>query len=328
MNKKRRAVIGTCLCVLCLGLVVWLIYRSNFAAVTPENSIHGDSPVPAVFESAAVGDLDAVSAAIEGGTDINIRHPGNDRTLLHFAVNYQKDDVAEYLVGQGIDCDSADVYQCTPLMLAVLNGSQREYDLLKDRASFDVQDLEGNTLLHLAASSGAVGIFRDLLERGLDPAAVNSKGNPVICYAGTAEMLEAVMAALDTEQLSPDLAKKILFCALSPEIVDYLTAHTDLDINVCDGDQNNALFYAEQNNVPDVFRALIRSGADVNCQNHDGNTPLHICAADGTEDYIRDLLEAGADKSVRNNDGQTPYDVAVFYQNTAAAEILGGTNEH
>jgi len=61
---------------------------------------------------------------------------------------------------------------------------------------------------------------------------------------------------------------------------------------------------------------------DVNCQDVEGETPLHDAARFGHVNSLKVLLESGADKTIKNNIGQTASEVAVFFDQKTAFEVL------
>ncbi|CAN5815746.1 hypothetical protein BH24DEI2_BH24DEI2_14960 [soil metagenome] len=82
------------------------------------------------------------------------------------------------------------------------------------------------------------------------------------------------------------------------------------------------LMYAAGSNSSAVVTALLTAGADVNAASDAGWTPL-MYAARNTNDpaVVRTLLAAGADGTALNESGQGARDIALAYNNSAAAVL-------
>eukprot|EP00347_Sterkiella_histriomuscorum_P004794 403359072 len=97
---------------------------------------------------------------------------------------------------------------------------------------------------------------------------------------------------------------------------DILTAQ---DLNVRDGDNNTALYYAVQNSYYEVTKVLLDLGANVNLKNSLGNTCLHKAFMTRNMLVINLLLSRNADITILNDFMQTP----LYFSSTQMINELG-----
>jgi len=89
------------------------------------------------------------------------------RTPLHYAVLYDRADVAEILLSAGASVDAPNVVKQTPLYHAAAMGYMSVVKvLLKAGANIDAKDSIGWTPLHKAALRGHATVAKILLEAG------------------------------------------------------------------------------------------------------------------------------------------------------------------
>lgn len=150
--------------------------------------------------------LEALMARPDFDINVTVRA---GRTLLHVALGNREFDIAQTLIGKGIDIAAADANGRTPLEIAAQNGSVALTNLLmrkmreKDGAENIAQDILDRALL-AAAGQGHARICDILLKAGADKHAKNAKGEtPLIAAAKeghieTAKML-VVKHDVDTQ---------------------------------------------------------------------------------------------------------------------------------
>ena len=88
-----------------------------------------------------------------------------------------------------------------------------------------------------------------------------------------------------------------------------------MPVDICDGDDQNALMKAADENQTDVVRYLLNNGANVNKQNSWGMTALHFAFNSNSTDAMRILLQHGARKDIKNGAGRKPMDPKIIYDN-------------
>ena len=96
----------------------------------------------------------------------------------------------------------------------------------------------------------------------------------------------------------------------------------NVDINVKDPNNNNALHYAALSENPEVIIELVKAKCDINAQSKSGDTPLHYAASEGHAKNVEALLRLGANPDITNVTGQTPLHLASQEGKTKAVEAL------
>ena len=128
--------------------------------------------------------------------------------------------------------------------------------------------------------------------------------------------------------------KTFLMCLSSlglTKIIEYLLLNTNIDINMVDNYNNNALSYAcgldNENGDLDTIKLLINNKCDYNILDNNKNSLLHISS--GVNGYnipdieiINYLLKKNIDKNIINNNGNN----YIFYLTEEYFELLLNKN--
>eukprot|EP01060_Flectonema_neradi_P029884 TRINITY_DN4236_c1_g2_i1.p1 TRINITY_DN4236_c1_g2~~TRINITY_DN4236_c1_g2_i1.p1 ORF type:complete len:227 (+),score=45.19 TRINITY_DN4236_c1_g2_i1:48-683(+) len=140
-------------------------------------SLHKESQE--LFDYASAGALDLVKDVLAKGAFINSKLPQNGNTALHMSIWLQHQDVAEYLIQKGADCEVKDNDGCRPIHTAAwaaFEGDPKTLRLLLEKCvELEPTSNTGNTPLHFAASASDECV-RLLLEAGANPLAKNNDG--------------------------------------------------------------------------------------------------------------------------------------------------------
>ncbi|MFP3030404.1 MAG: ankyrin repeat domain-containing protein, partial [Wolbachia sp.] len=199
----------------------------------------------------------------------------NGWTPLHVAIQGNKLNTVELLLGRGADIEVRDIYNQTSLDLATRKGyldiagilKQVQLDrklltivesggfneakgLIAQGANIDTNDKNGNTLLYSAAEIGDLNLVKLLLDNGANIEAKNGE------YQAT------------------------------------------------------PLHGAVENYRIDVVKLLLNRGANVNAEDKDNWTPLHYGADTNSLDIVKVLVDAHANLGAKGNYGKTPLDIA------------------
>jgi uncharacterized protein len=155
---------------------------------------NGDTALTA---AAARGDLKIVNALLRGGADVNAKGR-NDWTALLLALEGERDEIADILVGQtALDLKAETPNGMTALMLAVWH---KHADLVKKNlqrgADPNHQDKDGDTAVHGAAWFGSISILELLLNAGANPNLKNKLGGTALMWAASYGQDEAVQILL------------------------------------------------------------------------------------------------------------------------------------
>lgn len=209
--------------------------------------------------------------------------------LLFAAID--KDDVGaiKTLLANRADINSrlaANGY--STVMQATKGGQLRSlrYLILKG-ADTNLQDKDGKTAMHIAASEGKVDVFNVLAAAGANAAIKDYSGKTALDYAA--------------KQIRPTLEVTIAQTAI---------------------DKNKALFELVGTSSTNAVSKLIDSGANVNAVNSRGQTPLIVAANNNDANMVHLLLAKGANPDLRDKNGDTAIKIATKNGNAELAQII------
>ncbi|NEW61289.1 ankyrin repeat domain-containing protein [Sulfurovum sp. bin170] len=102
-----------------------------------------------------------------------------DKTILHYAVELEKYDIVEFLVSKNIELSrKGGVYYQTALQDAIFYQYFRIARLLINNGTpLDIQNIDGDTALHIAAKNGYSDMVNLLLSNGASKNIYNANGN-------------------------------------------------------------------------------------------------------------------------------------------------------
>ena len=156
-----------------------------------------DAPVPDIaFHAARSGNRDVLDLFLGKGLDRNIRSSSGD-TLLHAGVLHE--NMADYLLGLGLDKNGVNRENETPLILAVKGDAIDSVRLLmREDAWLEQRDRSGKTALLYSADGDELEILRMLIVGGADIFITDREGNTALHLAaksGTPEGVRLLLTA-------------------------------------------------------------------------------------------------------------------------------------
>jgi len=173
----------------------------------------------------------------------------------------------------------------------------------------DLKNPDGDTALHIAASSGAENSASLLLERGLkidQPGAAERTPLMVAVLADQTAMVNWLLRqgadprAKDSSGFVPlMLAVREGRSGSVAELAPYMRDSLD-----------DALLLAALVGRADVIDSLTNYGASPYARMEDGRTPLMIAAENGHQDAVKLLLDVGASRHAATTEGLTAADLA------------------
>ena len=135
---------------------------------------------PDAFEAAALGDAEALRAALDAEPGLVSRRSNDGWTLLHLAAFFGHLDAVRLLLERSADANavSTNAMRNTPLHAALAGPLPLEGVRLLVDAGSDVNARQhgGYVALHSAAQHGALQLIDLLLDRGADPDAAADDG--------------------------------------------------------------------------------------------------------------------------------------------------------
>ncbi len=178
------------------------------------------------------------------------------------AITEKNSALAEKMLSEKIDINRKDLDGNTILSVAALMGDSRIASLALSKGAYiDNKTSEGMTPLHNAAKGGAVEMVNLLLKKGAN---VNAK---------------------DENDMTP-------------------------------------LHYNAQQGNSEVTKILVNAGADVNAIAMDGSAPVHLACEGGYLDIIKVLAEKNADFSITDANRERGVDIASRNGHTAIVEFF------
>lgn len=210
------------------------------------------------------GHADVVQLLVRAQSKVNMRYRSG-KTALHFAAIRGQDKCVSILVEAGADIDAVDDEGNTPLLAAAKNcrhTSMAMKQLVKSRCKLDVQDQQLRTALH-HTSYKAMGTEL-LLSAGAHPDIQDVDGNAPIHLAAI-EGFDTIVCCLLTYNCNPNLINK-----MNKMAVHYLAmkghwkaiehiAQANGDLNHPDADCKIPLSYAVAYNRKEAVLILLKS---------------------------------------------------------------------
>ena len=304
------------------------------------------------------GSMDAVSALLDAGADVNQASGGDKTSPLVLAIANGHFDIALHLLDKGANPNASSENGVTPIY-AVLNvqwapkalypqprsylqqkatyldtmkalidkgadpNARLKYKVWYSGYNFDLSGVDeiGATPFWRAAYASDIEAMRMLVKAGADPHSPTTKpaGRPRVGDAG-------VRAAGDVSGLP-------LLPIGGPGVTPLQAA---AGVGYGEGFAANSHRYAPTGMMTAVKYLVEELGADVNAADHEGNTALHQAAARGDVAMIEYLVSKGADVTRVNREGQTTADMAngpvqrtqPYPEALKLLEKLGAKNNH
>lgn len=218
---------------------------------------------------------------------------------------------------------------------------ERALNACKDPIDLEIEDVNGQTALNIAARNGHLEIVQLLLS--LKPTSSDSKFKQVdvnhadrdgwtpLRSASWGGHTEVVKLLIDQPFCAIDLADKEERTALRAaawsghEDILKILIKAGADVNSVDKQGRTSLIAASYMGHYDIVEILLENGANVNHLDIDGRSALCVAALCGTSGYskvISCLLEHGANTDQLDNDGMSPLLVSSFEGNNEVCELL------
>ena len=314
------------------------------AGADMSSSSCGEPPLWLALDAA---NYDLASILVRHGVDTDHWAAGPDscsQTLLHRAVDENKEEAACFLVRAGCDLNTArrpgpggeggeearDGQ--APLHLATQWGQDAVVTtLIEHGADINSQDSEGKTVVHHAIESGHQGIINMLL--GCPDINLQARDRAGLSPFSTAMTHKNNAAAKVILELEPGAAeqpdsrgKNFLHTAIIKGDLESLLFLISINVNVhsktTDSHKLAPLLLAVQVGNEMMVRNLLLAGASVGERTLAGQTGLHLAAESDSDQIASVLLSNNIDWAAVDEDGNNALHVAVKEGHLRTARVL------
>src|SRR5262245_60883488 len=253
-------------------------------ALTLSRPVAAAAPDTRVVDAAERRDVQALTALVKQGADVNVPQ-GDGGTALHWAAHWEDVAMAKRLIAAAAKVDAVNDYGVTPLFVAAGNGNADMVRALLDAgANANAALPTGETVLMTAVNGGNPAVVKRLLAKGANPNAVQtSKKQTPLMWAATSQNVE--------------IAKTLLEAGAS--------------VQARSGSGFTPLLFAAREGSIEMARTLLAAKADIEETSDDGVNPLTVATVRGHADLAIFLLEQGAKPNGSERVGYTPLHWAV-----------------
>lgn len=314
-----------------LPQVVDALCTRGVALSAPNNK--GDPPLWTALE---LEYDDVAQVLVRHGVDTDCWSSGPDgcqQTLLHRAIDENKENAAIFLIRSQCDLDSPRQPgpngeggdeakdKASPLHLCAQWGQTKVLQTLIDHgANVNTLDVENKTPLHIAIENQHEEIITILLcHPAIDLKIRDKNGNTPFAAALTIRNHRAAQRILDrlpnaAEQMD-SRGRNFLHLAIMRDdlesVLFLLAIQVDVNSRVHDANQSTPLHLAATSRNEMITRNLILAEARINERDAVQRTPLHIAAERGNLPAVSALLQNGSDYDAVDGEGNNALHIAV-----------------
>ena len=271
----------------------------------------------------------------------------DNETLLYRSAQIGSIKCCRVLLDNGSDPNvKTELFEETPLQVAIQEDKEEVVDLLlKNKASVNSLNAEGESALFTAVRFNRINIFKKLLDNGANPQFQNINGDTLIDVAQLMHASDALeilkQKGENTQQTIKEpkpekRAPRHFKGAKSQTIEDAADLVKEDDINKLKEminssdilnqqmfDEYTLLHVAAESNAIKCMSFLIETGLNVNAQTKTfKETPLQMAAAEGNQECVDMLIAAGADVNLENAEGENALFASIRSQNVNIFENI------
>jgi hypothetical protein len=144
------------------------------------------TPLSELQEAIKKGDIFKIQKLLDSGVSVNARGDDNDWTPLMLAIEYDKVNVAEFLIHKGANVNLGRKKGWTPLIMASVSGDLDFVKfLIRAGADINLGESDGQTPLKYASCQGHYDVVAYLIKCGADVNKADNDGEtPLMCASG------------------------------------------------------------------------------------------------------------------------------------------------
>ncbi len=312
-------------------------YSQIVEALSEQSYEKGNALMIAVMEN----QLETAKSLLSKGTNPEVKDKNGDN-LLMLSIQKKYEAMAELLISKGANVNNQNLREETPLSYAVHQGLTKIVTrLLNENASpadalAVLQNQSEKETEYLAVTTAMYAIdnnrpeFTQLILKYYPKVAfaLNDKKESVILYSLSKNAFEIGKEFLRNMQIDLNQSvngKYLLLEAVALNRKEWITEmmkRNDLNINVKNADNGNALHLAAKNGYTEIASALIAQNCDKEAKDNQGNTPLMVAVEQGKEGVAMLLLKAGVSLNNRNTKNQQTIHLAVINKDINMVEAL------
>lgn len=264
----------------------WLLQEVDLFLDIPQNQKSVAELRKHLLAACFRGRKEEVEQLLKQIGDVNCED-ANGNKPIHYAAHGNQPEMISYLLSQEANINATNKTLQTALQIAVKKGYldcvhelSKHHEILNP----NIQDIDGNTALHVAIAKTNSAIINELIElQEVNFATTNNAGLNslhVAAWKGNAMVAQKILSRnknlLDVQQKNQGYAA-VHFAAKSgnDEVVKMLLLQ-NCDVETRNQRRETPLFLAVREEHWKIAELLVLHGADINKQDHRGNTVLHI----------------------------------------------------
>ncbi len=280
-------------------------------------------------------------------------------TPLHWAVNYDRMDVAQQILALGTNINQMNNYGRTPLHSAILKENRDMITLLIEKgANTNARDYAGNTVYHYMVTNDSVALVDLFKPYNIDLNTANIYGKTPLHEAiirNSVDMTKMLLENQASVHAKDNFGRTpVHFAATSGNLaILQLLKIAEAPFSQRDNEGQTPLHNGVASNQQAVTTYLVCNDADIYAANSLGETPIsnvlksnditewfvdsiivnkpdnkgrypiHIATIEkASPDTVRTLIEKGAKINLKDMEGKTPLSYAMELESLEVAQIL------
>jgi ankyrin repeat protein len=281
-----------------------------------------------IFPAAKTGDVNKIEELLTFGIDVNTRDEVNDTPLIVAARN-GRSDALKLLLEKGADLEARNDSRCTALTCACEKGHTEAARLLAtSAANINHKNADGLTPLALAARGGHLELVTLLLSNGADIKYRTNNGKTILSLAAAEGHAEVVKLLLEkgAKVNAQDLERGTPLTEAARNgraEVAALLLNKGAEIKPKGGTYlDKELILTALRNDAAGAEALLTWGANANAQAESGDTPLTLAAGLGHLKVIKLLINKGAWANLKIRNDMSALALACRTGRTQVVQVL------